>query len=181
MSPVRRLLGAVGVLLVVAGLVLLPLVLPPAPAAWAGQLTIIAGWTAIVIAAGSLVARIVRPAIVISAGTAGLVGFAVIFGLPVLGEDIPRTLGLVAVLLAILTIGWLVTRGVGRATLLLTAALAGLAALGQLLVWVTVLVDPPASLVLATTGPANAARWTTLAFCAVIAAIIGVRRLDLTP
>lgn len=181
MSSTRRLLGVAGLALVLLGVVVLPTVLPPLPATWAGQFTVLAGWTALVVAAGPLAARLVRPAILLSAGVAAFVGFAIIFGLPLFGEDVPRTLGLVAVLLAILTIGWLVLRGVGRIAMLLTAAIAGLAALGQLLVWIGVVLLPPGELVLlSVSGPANAARWTTLSFCALVAVIVGVRRLDLS-
>ncbi|GIW08321.1 MAG: hypothetical protein KatS3mg060_3126 [Dehalococcoidia bacterium] len=181
MNSPRRLLGTAGLLLVLLGLVVLPLVLPPLPASWVGQFAIIAGWTALVIAAGPVAARLVRPAILLSSAVAAFVGFAVIFGLPLFGEDVPRTLGLVAVLLAILTFGWLVLRGVGRVALLLTAAIAGLAALGQLLLWVGVLLLPPGEIILLpANGPANAARWTTLSFCALVAVIVGVRRLDLS-
>ncbi|MCS6802035.1 MAG: hypothetical protein RMM58_08865 [Chloroflexota bacterium] len=181
MSPSRRLLGVAGLGLVLLGVVVLPAVLPPLPATWAGQFVILAGWTALVLAAGPLAARLVRPAILLSATVAAFVGFAVIFDLPLFGEGVPRTLGLVAVLLAVLTIGWLVLRGVGRVALLLTAAIAGLAALGQLLLWVGVLLLPPGELILLpVSGPANAARWTTLSLCALVAVVIGVRRLDLT-
>jgi hypothetical protein len=177
----RRLLGAVGLLLVVLGLLVLPLLLPPLPATWAGQFAIIAGWTALVLASGPLAARLVRPAILLSAAVAAFVGFALIFGLPLFGEDAPRTLGLVAVLLAILTVGWLALRGVGRVAVVLTAGIAGLAALGQLLIWVGVLLLPPGELILlSASGPANAARWTTLSFCALVAVLLGIRRLDVS-
>ena len=179
-TSVRRLLALAGALLVLLGVVLLPLVVPAVLAAWAGQLLTIAGWTALVLAAGPFSARLVRPAIVLSAILSGFIGFAIIFGVPLLGDDAPRTLGLVAVLLALLTLGWLFRRGVGRVTLLLTAALAGVAALGQLLIWLAALLGPGSALLLPPPGLDNATRWTTLTFCALIAAVLGVRRLDLS-
>ncbi|GIW10142.1 MAG: hypothetical protein KatS3mg061_1199 [Dehalococcoidia bacterium] len=66
-TSVRRLLALAGALLVLLGVVLLPLVVPAVLAAWAGQLLTIAGWTALVLAAGPFSARLVRPAIVLSA------------------------------------------------------------------------------------------------------------------
>jgi hypothetical protein len=171
----NRLLGAGGIVLVLAGVFLAPLVLTGNLAILVSQFLIVVGWFGLVLAAGSLVLRLTRPALLVSAGISALVGFAVIFGIPLLGPDVPRTVGLVAVLLALLSVGWLLTRGLGMPTVILAGALAGIAALSQITasvagaLGVSTAADP-------FSGPANAARWTTLSLCALVVLIVAFRR-----
>ncbi|MCS7001930.1 MAG: hypothetical protein NZ518_03680, partial [Dehalococcoidia bacterium] len=133
----RTLLAGLGLTAVVVGLFVVPPITPPSWQPWAGQAVTAIGWAGLMLAIGAGVWRLIVPAVFLSSVLAIALGFAVIFGLPLIGDPVPRTIGLVSVLLGGLTVGWTVLRGVSRLTVTLTGALAVAAIFAQIAVWVT--------------------------------------------
>jgi len=174
------LLGAVGAALVVLGLFLIPAIAPVGLGEWLAHLVTIGGWALVIVAAGRPVARYVRSALMISAFVAILVGLAIILGLPLMSDLVPRTLGLTSVLLGLIAIGWAAVKGTGEAATLLGGALTGMAVFAEILVSLSVVglpsagIDPSTS---AITSLANAGHWTTLAACAFVVILAGRWRL----
>lgn len=181
MKPRAFFLGAIGAALIVLGLFLIPAMFPVSPGEWAAHIATIGGWALVIVAAGRPVTRYVRSALMISAFVAIVVGLAIIFGLPLLGDLVPRTLGLTSVLLGLIAIGWAAVKGAGEAATLLGGALTGMAVFAEILASIAVVGLPSAGIDASTsaiTSLANAGHWTTLAGCAFVVILAGRWRLS---